>query len=101
MQGVAGGFDKYEGCVMKTITICKANPIGKVAEVESVTIEISLSLPDIQLVQYVDTFYSNQTIILADALYNSLPQGTFDRLLYAMMGKKLKDSMYSGLTGGR
>lgn len=40
--------------------------------------------------------YEKQAAVIADALYNSLPQGTFDRLIIELMRKKL--SIYCGVT---
>ncbi len=44
----------------------------------------------------VGSFYQAEADTLADALFNSLPQGTLDRLLIHLMKRKL--SCYRGIT---
>jgi hypothetical protein len=83
---------------MKTIRICKAKIIENDYP-EPVTVIIDGELPDISnLKQYrlqsLEQFYQDEAELLVDALWNSLPQGTFDRLGIEFMEKKI--SLYRG-----
>lgn len=69
---------------------------------EEATIEISEQLPqvhggaDVNWRDECEGMYSGQAILLANTLYESLPQGTYDRLIIELMRKKL--SVYRGVT---
>jgi hypothetical protein len=81
---------------MKKIRICKAEPLHE--EIESQTIIIEGKLPeDLWPEDQAKTFYGNQAQRIDDALYNSLPQATYDRLGIMFMKRKL--SIYQGKTG--
>ncbi len=79
---------------MKELKVCKADPIGE-TEVQPVTIVINGTLPEIQLDE-VELAYNLDAQALANALFYSLPQGTFDRLIIKLM--KRKTSIYRGIT---
>lgn len=88
---------------MKTIYLCKFEPLHD-KEPEPVTIIINSKLPtfesfaDCTALQQSNDFFEKEARVLIDALYNSLPQGTFDRLGIEFMKKKV--SLYRGKTGG-
>jgi len=44
----------------------------------------------------IENFYRKQAEVLVDALFNALPQGTFDRMTIEIMKKKV--SLYRGKT---
>ncbi len=77
---------------MKEVKICKADPIGE-TEVQPVTIEVNGTLPG---PEELELAYDLDAGALANALYYSLPQGTFDRLIIKLM--KRKTSVYRGIT---
>ncbi len=82
---------------MTTIKVAKFDPLhNKVAE--DTVISITESLPEYRKGTIQDTlaYYENQADMIADALFNSLPQGTFDRLLIKLMQRKT--SLYRGKT---
>ena len=81
---------------MKTYTIAKATPIGKESSVVNTTIQITDNLPDYVSLEQSTEFFTLQAMQLSEALFNSLPQGTMDRLLAEMM--KRKSSLYIGLS---
>jgi len=85
---------------MKTIKLCKAGPFGNVKKVDSVEIIIMDEIPSFDSLDTAEKFYTEQAKKLADALFESLPQGTLDRMFYALMGRKLKTCYYRGLTKG-
>ncbi len=80
---------------MKTYTIAKASPIGEKSLVVDTTILITDELPDFDTSEAKE-FYTLQAMQLSEALFNSLPQGTMDRLLIEMI--KHKASLYVGLS---
>ena len=69
---------------MKTITISKAISTS-VHRIESVTINIDERLPDVKGID----FYRRDAMVLADAFHDAIPQGTYDELICAMLGKRL------------
>lgn len=85
---------------MKLIKIAKASPCYEGGTIEDVTIQVSEDIPthyENEKEKYLGDYYRDQANQIADALYLSLPQGTFDRLIMELMGKRI--STYQGLTG--
>lgn len=72
---------------MKTIATYAADPIGD-NEPEMVNLIISLPLPRFETLAESEAHHQAVAAILFDALINSLPGGTFDRLLGLMHAKK-------------
>jgi hypothetical protein len=81
---------------MKTIRIYKAQPITSDKDVESVTIHINAEIPHAESLEDAEDSYQSDADQLADSLFKSLPQGTADRLLIALL--KRKTSLYCGTT---
>lgn len=89
---------------MKEIVVAKFDPIyGQ--EAEDTVIKITDKIPDtselgggIQWFENMRKFYDKEAEAIADTLFNSLPQGTFDRLWVAIMRRKM--SLYGGKTDG-
>lgn len=86
---------------MKTVKIAKFDPFHH-EMAEDTVISITEDNPDLHDIDYktledVAAYFENQATMLSDALYNSLPQGTFDRLLIKLM--QHKTSLYRGKTG--
>jgi len=71
---------------MKCITICKAETT--VDSIESVVIKIQEKLPSFSLFSEQDDFMTKEACFLEKSLYFSLPGGTYDRLLSAMLIRK-------------
>jgi len=83
---------------MKKIFLAKADPLGE-QKIEDTVINITREISDFTHLRELEVFrnfYNDQANGLADALFDSLPQGTFDRLLIALM--KRKTSLYMGKT---
>ncbi|HEC60709.1 hypothetical protein LCGC14_0831570 [marine sediment metagenome] len=82
---------------MKEIQIMKADQIGD-TEVKPVKIVINASLVALtdQIGETIEEAYNHDADLLSRALFYSLPQGTFDRLLIKLM--KRKTSSYRGIT---
>lgn len=80
---------------MKEVKICKADPIGE-TEIQPVTIIVNGILPGPEGGEELEITYDLDARALANALFYSLPQGTFDRLIIKLM--KRKTSIYRGLT---
>ena len=76
---------------MKTINIHKYSSIAEV-EAESVTIVIDTAVPDLlsgdDWEQHARTYFEEQAATLADALFETLPGGTLDRLLAEFLRRK-------------
>lgn len=74
---------------MKTVRVAQASSIRN-NERHDTTIVISDDCPDYEdndyYTKYKD-FYENQGRLIADALYESLPGGTWDALLWVLMEK--------------
>jgi len=81
---------------MITIELSKASPLGK-TEVEGRTIIIDRPTPEFPSLEVARISYETQAAILAQALTDSLPQGTLDRLLIALMERCA--SLYRGRAG--
>ena len=79
---------------MRKIILDKADPLGG-EEVKSIIIEISNELQQRNFKSNIEKHYSDQATLLVDALINSLPRGTIDRILVKLMQKNL--SSYRGL----
>ena len=82
---------------MRELKVRIADPIGESAPT-SVTIKIENSLPLLQpsFGTDVEEIYNEDAESLAWALFYSLPQGTFDRLIIKLMKRKV--NLYRGLT---
>ena len=83
---------------LKEIRICKADPISPSLqeEISNYSIIINDVLPtNMELVE-AEKFYEFQATMIEDALFNSLPQGTYDRLGIKFMQRKV--SLYRGRT---
>lgn len=76
------------------VRLAKADSFG-VKPTEETVIEIADSIP--KNIKNANLWYTTQAKILTDALCNSLPQATLDRLLIALM--KIKVSFYRGKMG--
>ena len=87
---------------MLTFCFCKADPTVSDQEIKSINIQISDELPyyKSQSIEEVEQFHSLQANELSELLFNSLPQGTYDLLLFYLFQKKLKKypPVYRGLT---
>ena len=81
---------------MKTIKLHTASPIGRV-DIESVTIYIDGAVPELPTLDAARSLYNVESVILATALTDSLPQGTLDRLMIALMERCA--SLYRGRAG--
>ena len=79
---------------MREVKIHKADPIGE-TEVQPVESTINSTLPSTESDELERAYYLDAQA-LANALFYSLPQGTFDRLIIRLM--KRKTSMYRGIT---
>lgn len=83
---------------MKEIVVAKFEPLHEHVA-EDTIIKVTGKVPDFPIDSFFENgrkFYDDQAEAIADALYNSLPQGTFDRLWVAIMRKKM--SLYVGKT---
>jgi hypothetical protein len=70
--------------------IAKAQPVGD-QQVNDINIDISFTCPDFEgddCIQRANAFFIDQASDLEEALYNSLPGGTYDRLLGIMLKRK-------------
>ena len=82
------------------VEVCKAEPIGSTEKVDNVLIYIGHRLPGLHMdLKEIMAFYDDEAQKIADALFDHLPQGTMDRVLYKIMERKVKESGYMGLTG--
>ena len=85
---------------IELVEVCKAEPVGSTKKVEDILIHIGLKLPGLHMdLKEIMKFYDEEAQKIADALFDHLPQGTMDRVLYKIMERKVKDSGYMGLTG--
>lgn len=81
------------------VSICKADPIGvnDKNSVRPVIIRITEDIPDFhghEALAFAREFYADEAKTLAFALFNSLPQGTLDRLIIVLMERTA--SLYRG-----
>lgn len=81
---------------MKTIELHTASPLGK-TDVKRVRILICEVVPDLPSLDAARSLYDAEASLLAAALTDSLPQGTLDRLLIALMERCA--SLYRGRAG--
>lgn len=81
---------------MKIYEIVKASPIGKDSSAVDIMIRITGEVPEFNTLHEGEEFFTLQAMQISEALFNSLPQGTMDRLLAEMM--KRKASLYVGLS---
>ena len=72
---------------MRTINIYKAQHIGN-EEVEDLQIVFNEELPIFESIQQSGKDFIRQAIILEKLLLNTLPGGTYDRLLGLMLKRK-------------
>jgi hypothetical protein len=76
---------------MKTVSICKAEPLG--AEVPNVELRIQDPMPTFSIALGRDTereaFFDQQAATLLDALTSSLPGGTVDALLVRLLRRRI------------
>ena len=85
---------------MKQYVFCKADAIVSDEPIESVAIIINEEIPksdNFSLERWMD-FHTTQANELAKLLFNSLPQATFDRLVYELLGMKVSVGCYRGKT---
>jgi hypothetical protein len=80
---------------MKTLRLCKFDLLNE-QEPEPVTIIIDDSIPNHTYLSESERFHDRQAAELEKALYNSLPQGTYDRLAILFASRKV--SLYRGKT---
>lgn len=86
------------------VLVSKAAPILRDVEIPGTIIRIIAELPDFaddpapceNRLTVAESFYRDEAARLAQALYLSLPQGTFDRLVLELLSKKV--SLYRGRT---
>lgn len=72
---------------MTEISICKAQPLGSI-RAPNTTIEIASEIPPFPSLLEAREFYQKQAILLADALFQSLPGGTLDELMAELMKRR-------------
>lgn len=84
---------------MNEVKVAKFDPLqNQTAEdtVISIAEDYPISLNNDRTTEELVAYYENQAELIADALFNSLPQGTCDRLLIKLM--QHKTSLYRGKT---
>ena len=89
----------YEVLIMKRIVVYKADAItDRLPEVEDCVIEISEKLPEFTALTLaeIQNRYANEAMLIADALFDHLPQGIFEPLLVEMMRRRI--SIYRGVS---
>lgn len=69
------------------IEIWKAQPLGN-RQVSNVRLRIEQSLPEQSSLAKADAVFRSQAITIADALMDSLPGGTLDRLIAILLERK-------------
>ena len=79
----------------QTIKLAKFSPLRN-HEAPDTMVHIYQEVPSFKDMEEVEAFYTNEADRLADALFESLPQGTLDRLLISLMSRKV--SVYKGKT---
>lgn len=79
---------------MKTLKLYKADSLT-IEEVPNRRIQIDSDLPAYVSLEKTEKCFELQALYLEDALYNSLPQAVYDRLIIHMMKRKV--SSYKGL----
>ena len=81
---------------MKVTNICKANSFRKIGGIEGQAICIDNKIPEEMTLEASKLFHARQAHLINEALSETLPQGTYDRLGIMFMQKKL--SLYQGRT---
>lgn len=76
--------------------VCKARPLGNSQPIEDQCILIGGTLPSIMTLKESEKLYDKHARRIDDALADSLPQGTHDRLGILFMQRKA--SLYQGRT---
>lgn len=85
---------------MKRIIVYKADALtDRSPQVEDCIIEISEKLPEHRTLTLaeIENYYANEAMLIADALFDHLPQGIFEPLLVEMMKRRI--SLYRGVSG--
>lgn len=70
------------------IIISKASPIGPDQGIPDTCIEIIGTLPDMADLEKAGWYYDQQAQEIEEALYRSLPGGTYDRLVGRLLARK-------------
>jgi len=78
------------------IIIDKADPLTSEGETPNTTIEIVKELERCKTLKDAEIHYEQQAELIENALFGSLPQGVYDRLIVKLM--KRKTSLYRGIT---
>lgn len=73
---------------MAHVYVYKAQPIGGKMHIQSKTLHIDETLPDPDTIDEGNTRMQLDADKIVEALYNSLPGGTFDRVLVGMLKKR-------------
>jgi len=79
---------------MKIVKCSIANPLND-TEAKKAIIELTHGLPKTNSLPETERYFDEQAQEIANALFEALPQGTFDRLVIALMSKKM--SLYHGV----
>lgn len=72
---------------MKNIFVHRAQPTGN-QDVEIARIVIDTEIPDTPTMKEADTLFTIDAAALENVLHETLPGGTYDRLLSAMLKRK-------------
>jgi hypothetical protein len=78
----------------KIITTIKADPIGS-QKIPDTQIDISGKVPQHKTLSEAHIYYRGEALVLEKALYESLPGGLYDALLYGMLTRKASLYRYS------
>lgn len=79
---------------MKSIQVCKADPITDNEPVEDAQINITGKLPEYESLKDAEEFYKIQSMKIMDILEKHLPQGTRHQLMIRML--KSTQNLYRG-----
>ena len=79
---------------MKIVKCSIANPLND-TEAKKAIIELTHKLPKTNSLPEVERYFDKQAQEVANALFEALPQGTFDRLIIALTSKRM--SLYHGV----
>jgi len=88
-------LEGLDGNSMITLYTNKASPIGD-QSIKDTTLIISGAPPEFKDLRRAEKWYQKQAERVATILFTTLPQGTLDRILIALMQRKV--SLYKGLT---
>lgn len=89
-----GWICKGEGMSEIETVVSKADPLLRSSEIANQTISIKNEIPQTMTIAECKTFYENQARMIDKALFESLPQGTYDQLGISYMMRKV--SLYQG-----